>query len=147
MCSEDDGVTDGSITDSYLFHLSLSLPVQDNPTEYQGVYPYDEDASTWGPEPASNLLIGFSSETEGYTALFGGMASDAGVCISRIRPDRVEGSLWWTAPDDRPEWGGPYYITFDVGNRGPNASDFCFSTNYEFGLEETDVWPQLAYGE
>lgn len=139
-------VIDGSAEGSYLFDVRISLPIRDDPVAYQGSYPF-EDTPFWGADPALIMLIGWYEEPDGYDIVVDGLAEDAGICLSRVRPDRVSGVLWWVAPDDRPDLGGPFYIAFDVGERGPNAAPACFSTSYEFGLEETDVWPQLEDGK
>lgn len=135
-------ITEGLVVGEYLYDLYLSIPLLDDPIEYQGVYTYDEDAETWGDEPALRFLIGWYDASDGYLHVHNFMASDSGVCLSRVRPGRLSGALWWTPSERYAEDYDPLYITFDLRDPLEGERD-CLHTRYDSGLTEEAIWPEL----
>ncbi len=137
-----DAVVNGGVVGEYGYDLYFSIPLAEHPIDYQGVYPHDEDAEFWSDEPALALLIGWYDATLGYMHVSTFMASDAGICLSRVRPGRVTGVFWWTPEERYADDYDPLYFTFDLRDPTDEERD-CLHQRYDSGLTEEEIWPEL----
>ncbi len=135
-------IVDGELVGEYVYDLYFSIPLADEPIDYQGVYPYDEDAESWSDEPALQLVIGWYDASAGYQYVRTFMASDAGICLSRVRPGRLTGAFWWTPEERYADAYDPLYITFDLSDVSYDER-ICFGATYDSGLTEEEIWPEL----
>jgi hypothetical protein len=128
-------------------YLSMPFAFDPDPTAYQGEWDYFDglaEGGLWsGTAHAFDVFFGIVIDGEKIYSGISSVTEEAVLCLSRVRPDRLSGTvLHYDSYYDMTA-----YITFDMDAPYIDSDDStCFSSLYNDGLNEADVWGGVRAG-
>lgn len=139
------GTVDGTAKDGFFARVFMTMD-KACPLDYQTTHTIDYMPYVGMPGFTADVQFWWSEDQPAPSLVCSGGRGDrqTDLCLSRVRPQRIQGTILFHPLDTDVEEGlpgVPIFVTFDAYDNGTFG---CFLTDYEHDLTEKDVWLDLC---